>query len=246
LADLPTGVEGETLQAWRVAVDVLATARTDQAKAVRLLRDLTDLPEARPEAEMFGDLVAKWLRYRLMPQAVALAGLCLDQQTPPLLAPSKTDGELDGKRRDADRRRVAGESSGFVPKVDRPKTVDKKTQAIGLRTKNPNWTAEQIAKEVGCTLANLSQSRRWQAVERAEKPSGRRTTSGKAPTARPRIAEVATVVQTWISTLAVVVASRHPYPCVLARAAATRPAQMPKGDRWCTKASPGARGAGRS
>jgi hypothetical protein len=48
--------------------------------------------------------------------------------------------------------------------TDLHQKVDKITQAIGLKTKHPEWTNSKVAKAVGCSPSNLSQSPKYQAV----------------------------------------------------------------------------------
>jgi hypothetical protein len=89
LADEPTGIEdGDHLEARRVAVEVLTTARTDRARAARLLQEMAALPESgRGAGETFGDLVADWLRHCLASEVAAAAGLFPHRQAPPLPVP---------------------------------------------------------------------------------------------------------------------------------------------------------------
>jgi hypothetical protein len=90
LADQPAAARtggGDHPDARRVALDVLATARTDRERAVGLLRQLAALSEAGEAGRTFGDLVAKWLRRDLASEAARLAGLFPERAIPPPPAP---------------------------------------------------------------------------------------------------------------------------------------------------------------
>jgi hypothetical protein len=70
--------------------------------------------------------------------------------------------------------------------IGHPRQGSKIDQAIGLRTKHPDWTAARIAKEVGCSLANLSQSRRWKSVEKAIADAAQKATHKEGRDRRAR------------------------------------------------------------
>jgi hypothetical protein len=68
--------------------------------------------------------------------------------------------------------RTAGPPSAAVQSASTPPVIDKISQAIALKQKHPDWSAKRIAHEVGCSEANLSQSKRWQVVAQAVRQTG--------------------------------------------------------------------------
>jgi hypothetical protein len=197
LAGPPAGVAGEDLDAWQVAVHILRSAHEKPTEAGQLLgaiRGTPLAPRVRDWIVLGFRVVAegRWLTGPLVIEITRPAVLWRDaeaeaeapgeetmpagQAEPPgpaaaaAPAPAPTPPATGTALSEPTTETTTVEATEEQP--DRSRALSKVDQAVLLAMKHPDWSPTKIADEVGCTLANLSQSRRWQTVMEAREAAG--------------------------------------------------------------------------
>jgi hypothetical protein len=140
LAHPPSGIEGDQLEAWEVAVKLLHTAQTNLGDAGRLLMK-TD------ESRQFADKVTWWL----------CAGLRRQLESSPATTPEASDQAPPETRQQTDNAEKAENTKGKNVNGQMLVMLQKDASCV-------NWSARKWADRLDCSVSTVQGTTAWKNI----------------------------------------------------------------------------------